>query len=155
MTTPHDGDRDRDRQGPVPGFTPPSAGWEPPPEERRAPGGGGGGNGLGIAALVTGILAALFFWTAIGGVAFGVVALVTGVLGFRRARRGAASNGTMSLVGAVIGGLGLLGGVLVLLLGVAVWNSEEFGNLRECVDAADTQEELDRCDRDFQDEVGD
>lgn len=151
MTTPHDGDRDR--QGPVPGFSPPSEGWSPPPEEQHPPGPGGGSNGLAVAALVTGIAAVLLFWTAIGGVLLGIAAVVTGILGVRRARRAAAGRGTMSLIGAVLGGLGLIGGVLVLMLGVAIWNSEEFGNLRECVDAADTQEELDQCDRDFRDEV--
>ncbi|NJQ04795.1 DUF4190 domain-containing protein [Streptomyces lonarensis] len=137
----------------MPGFSPPSEGWSPPPEEKHAPGPGGGSNGLAVAALVTGIAAVLLFWTAIGGVLLGIAALITGILGVRRARRAAAGRSTMSLIGAVLGGLGLIGGVLVLMLGVAIWNSEEFGNLRECVDAADTQEELDQCDRDFQDEV--
>ncbi|NJQ15066.1 DUF4190 domain-containing protein [Streptomyces bohaiensis] len=136
----------------MPGFTPPAADWTPPPEEKH-PAGGGGGNGLAVAALVTGILAVLLFWTVLGGLLLGLVALITGLMGAKRARRGAGGSGTMSLIGAVLGGLGLAGGVLMLVIGVAFWNSDEFANLRECVDAADTQEERDQCERDFQDEV--
>src|SRR4051812_3120007 len=69
-------------------------------------------NGLGIAALVLGILAVLSFLTVVGGIILGLVALILGVIGFRRGRRGEATNGTMSLVGAVLGVLGLIGSVI-------------------------------------------
>ncbi|MFC9291049.1 DUF4190 domain-containing protein [Streptomyces sp. NPDC057052] len=110
-------------------------------------------NGFGIAALVLGILAVVLFWTVFGGIVLGLLALVLGVLGHRRARRGAATNGVMAIVGAVTGALGLIGSSVILAAGVSLLNSDEFKNYSDCVEHADTQAERQQCAQDFDRDV--
>jgi hypothetical protein len=92
-------------------------------------------NGLGIAALVLGILALLTGLFLIGG-AFGIAAIVLGVLGRGRAKRGEATNGGMALAGIILGVLSLLLTVLVLVGVASLFGSEQFGNLTECLESA-------------------
>ncbi|WP_181008900.1 MULTISPECIES: DUF4190 domain-containing protein [unclassified Streptomyces] len=142
-------------------------GFPPPPEHGGQHGGQGGyghahfdgrpaapRNGAGVAALATGILAALTFWTVAGGILLGIAALATGIIGFRRSRRGEATNGTMAAIGAVLGALGLIAGAAVLAFGVSVWSSEEFQNLQDCLDNANGQAEIEQCEQDFRDDFG-
>ncbi|MEU5462882.1 DUF4190 domain-containing protein [Streptomyces althioticus] len=110
-------------------------------------------NGFGIAALVLGIVGVLLFWTAFGGIVLGLLAVVFGVLGFRRGRRGVATNGTMAIIGAVLGALTLVVSSVLLALGVAVINSDEFKSYQDCIEQANTQSERQDCARDFDREV--
>ncbi|MEW1599758.1 DUF4190 domain-containing protein [Streptomyces sp. NPDC093808] len=112
-------------------------------------------NGFGITALVLGIVGALLFWTAIGGIVLGLLAVVFGVLGFRRGRRGVATNGTMAVIGAVLGALALVVSSVLLALGVAVINSDEFKDYQDCIDHANSQSDRQECARDFDREVDD
>ncbi|MEV5433247.1 DUF4190 domain-containing protein [Streptomyces sp. NPDC052701] len=107
-------------------------------------------NGFGIAALVLGLVGIAVFWTVVGGIVLGLLALVFGILGYRRKKRGLATNGVMALVGAVAGALALVGSSIILAAGVAVFNSDEFKNYSDCVEHADTASERERCARDFQ-----
>ncbi|MEU0288148.1 DUF4190 domain-containing protein [Streptomyces sp. NPDC052492] len=120
---------------------------------QQAVGAGERRNGFGIAALVLGIVGALLFWTAIGGIVLGVLALIFGVLGFRRSRRGVATNGTMSVIGAVLGALALVVSSVLLAMGVAVINSDEFKNYQDCIEHANSQSDRQDCARDFDQEV--
>ncbi|MFC9111917.1 MULTISPECIES: DUF4190 domain-containing protein [Streptomyces] len=120
---------------------------------QQAVGSGERRNGFGIAALVLGIVGALLFWTAIGGIVLGVLALIFGVLGFRRSRRGVATNGTMSVIGAVLGALALVVSSVLLAMGVAVINSDEFKNYQDCIEHANSQSDRQDCARDFDQEV--
>ncbi|MBT3163831.1 DUF4190 domain-containing protein [Streptomyces sp. Vc74B-19] len=122
---------------------------------QQAVGAGERRNGFGIAALVLGIVGALLFWTAIGGIALGVLALIFGVLGFRRSRRGVATNGTMSVIGAVLGGLTLVVSSVLLAMGVAVINSDEFKDYQDCIEHANSRSDRQDCARDFDREVDD
>ncbi|MER6691499.1 DUF4190 domain-containing protein [Streptomyces minutiscleroticus] len=122
--------------------------WQPHPgvpHERR--------NGFGIAALALGLVALVSFWTVIGGIVLGVLAIVFGVLGYRRKKRGTATNGAMAIIGAVAGLLGLIGSAIILAAGVAVFNSDEFKSYSDCVRHADTQAERDQCSKDFNRDV--
>ncbi|MFD6418090.1 DUF4190 domain-containing protein [Streptomyces sp. NPDC060194] len=110
-------------------------------------------NGLAIAALVLGILAILLFWTVIGGIGLGLIAVVLGILGKRKARNGAAPHGTMAVVGAVLGALGLIVSGVILALGVSVLNSDEFKSFDDCVKQADSQSQRDQCAEDFEQDV--
>jgi uncharacterized membrane protein len=112
-------------------------------------------NGLAIPALVLGVLAVVLFWTVLGGILLGVLAVVFGILGMRRARRGGAPHGGLSIAGAVLGGLGLIASLVIVVIGASVVGSDEFKNLQECVDQAQTQAEMDRCERDYGDQVND
>lgn len=73
-------------------------------------------NGVGIAALVIGILALLSGFFLIGGL-LGLVAIVLGVIGSRRAKRGLATNRGMAITGIVLGALGVVGAVVAIAIG--------------------------------------
>ncbi|MBW1601567.1 DUF4190 domain-containing protein [Streptomyces sp. JJ66] len=106
-------------------------------------------NGFGIAALVLGIIAVLLFWTAIGGILLGLLAVIFGILGWRRKKRGEATNGGMSIIGLVLGAVAIIGSVIVLIAGIALFSSEEFSNLTDCLQQAETQAEIDECEQEF------
>ncbi|MFF6909417.1 DUF4190 domain-containing protein [Streptomyces sp. NPDC012389] len=106
-------------------------------------------NGFAVTALVLGLLACLFFWTVVGGLLLGLLALVFGILGALRARGGQAPRKGMAIAGAVLGALGLIGSVVVLIIGISLFNSESFQDLQDCVDRAETQAQEDRCAEDF------
>jgi hypothetical protein len=107
-------------------------------------------NGFGIAALVLGLVGIALFWTVIGGIALGLLAVIFGILGYRRKKRGLATNGVMALVGAITGALALIGSSVILAAGVAVFNSDEFKNYSDCVEHADTASEREQCAQDFE-----
>ncbi|WP_055694736.1 DUF4190 domain-containing protein [Streptomyces prasinopilosus] len=111
------------------------------PGERR--------NGFGITALVLGLAGAVLFWTVVGGIVLGLLALVFGVIGYRRAKRGLATNGTMSVIGAVIGALVLVVSSVLLAVGAALFNSDEFKNYTDCVEHAGTEADRRQCAEDF------
>ena len=76
-------------------------------------------NGLGIAALVLGILSLLgAFFAGVPGIVLGLIAIVLGVLGLRRVKAGRADNRGIAIAGLVTGILGLLLGILVLVFTV-------------------------------------
>ena len=111
-------------------------------------------NGLGIAALVLGILGLLTSLFVIGG-ALGLIAIILGVMGLGRVKRGEATNRGMAIAGIVLGVLSVLLAALVAF-GVATFlNSEEFSTVRECLsEAGNDQAAIDACGEQFQTEVG-
>ncbi|MEE1938538.1 DUF4190 domain-containing protein [Streptomyces sp. TRM 70361] len=110
-------------------------------------------NGMGITALVLGILALVTFWTVLGGILLGVAAIVFGVIGYRRTKRGEATNGAMALIGAITGALGLVASGVILAAGVSLLNSEEFDSYQDCIREADSTSEERQCAEDFSDEI--
>lgn len=106
-------------------------------------------NGMAIAALVLGIVGALLFLTVIGGIVLGLLAVILGVIGARKARGGRAPHRGMAIIGAVLGGLGIVGSVVVIALGVSFLNSDEFKSFNDCFQDASTQSEREACERDF------
>lgn len=92
---------------PAPGAAEPEA--EPEAAEapeRRA--------GMGLPALVLGVLAAGTAWSGWAGVVLGLFAAAAGFLGARRAWRGLATDGAYSLGGLVLGAVGLVWGAVVV-----------------------------------------
>lgn len=111
-------------------------------------------NGMGIAALVLGLFAVLLSWTIIGGILLGILALIFGLVGRSRAKRGEATNGGVSVAGAVVGVVGLLISVGLVVFGVSLINSPAGQDLRQCIeqsrgDAAAIQE----CEEEFRRDV--
>jgi hypothetical protein len=97
-------------------------------------------NGMGIAALVFGILAILFCWSAVGGIVFGILAIILGAMGAGRARRGVATNRGVAIAGIITGVLGLIVGVVfAVIFAIAGFfftshgGQAAFEQVRECV----------------------
>jgi hypothetical protein len=108
-------------------------------------------NGIGIAAMVVGIVAIFLFWIPLLGLVLAIVALVLGIVGIRKASRGEATNKGMAIAGVVTGALALLGSIFItIVFFVAV---DEFGSLFECLEQAQTIEEQESCQVQFEQEV--
>lgn len=148
----------------------PPPGWGPPPGDGQAPGYGAPqaygqpaqfgatpygtapaskSNGLGVTALVLGIIALLFSWA--GGGLLGIVAIVLGVLGRGKAKRGEADNGGMALAGIITGVVSVLITAAVIAAGVALFNSDSGQDLIDCLnDAGNSAEAQQACQREFE-----
>lgn len=148
---------------PPPASPPPSAGPPPqpygaypgsyPPPPQQAPYGGyapppsSPQNGLGIAALVTAIIALL---TVVGGVVLGVVAVILGFLGWGKAKRGEATNGGVAIAGIVLGFLSIIEAIVVI--GLFIWGFGEVGgtDLVDCLSrAGNDQQAVQQCQDQF------
>jgi uncharacterized protein DUF4190 len=131
---PSDGGQQRSTQrygqnsaDPASGYRP-SAGYGGPAARPR--------NGFGVAALVLGVLALLLSWTIIGGVLLGALALIFGVLGRRRAKRGEATNGGVSVAGIVLGIIGVVIAIALIAFGLSLFNSPVGRDYQQCLQQA-------------------
>ncbi|MDQ4010496.1 MAG: DUF4190 domain-containing protein [Actinomycetota bacterium] len=112
------------------GQYPPPGGYEQNPAgPQRRP-----RNGLGIAALVLGLLALVLSWTIIGGIVLGLLALVFGLLGRARVKRGEATNGGLPVAGIVLGSIGLLIAIGIVAFGVSILNSPAGRSYQQCLE---------------------
>ncbi|MBV9097306.1 MAG: DUF4190 domain-containing protein [Frankiaceae bacterium] len=71
-------------------------------------------NGLGLAAMILGIVGLVLFFTVIIGFVCGVLAIIFGVIGRRRARQGLATNNGQATAGLVTGILAVVVPVVVV-----------------------------------------
>ncbi len=71
-------------------------------------------NGFGVAALVLGIIGAVFSWIPVLGGILAVLAIVFGALGFHRARTGTATNLGVAIAGLVLGAVALVIQIIVI-----------------------------------------
>ncbi|MFF4533989.1 DUF4190 domain-containing protein [Streptomyces sp. NPDC001407] len=81
------------------------------------------GNGLGVAALVLGIIGTVLSPTVFLGVILGILAIIFGGIGRSKVSNGEADNGGQSLAGLILGGVGLLASVLMLIFYINVGHS--------------------------------
>ncbi|WP_149178946.1 DUF4190 domain-containing protein [Streptomyces sp. TRM49041] len=93
-------------------------------------------NGLGIAAMVLGIVSVVTFCL------YGVVSIITGALGLilgivarKRVKRGEANNGGMATAGIITGSIGIVLGILVL--GGLIWAIAEGVSRQDDFDSYD------------------
>ncbi len=134
-----------------PGYgAPPGSGYGAPPPGAGAP----PRNGLGIAALVLGLLALLTCWTLVGGIVFGLLAIILGIVGRGRAKRGEANNGGLALAGIILGVLGLLLSIAIIAGIASLIGSDTVQDLQDCIDRASTDAEIQQCQRDLQTDLG-
>lgn len=138
--------------GPAPGYgyPPPGAAVPPPPIAPTGPGAPGGygfpgyppgygwpgmpmppQNGMGVAALVLGILSCcLFCLYGVVSIVLGILAVIFGVQGRRKAERGEADNRGQAQAGLITGIIGIVLGVLMIVLVIigitAAVNSEDY-----------------------------
>jgi hypothetical protein len=122
-------------------------GYGAPPQPR---------NGFGVAALVLGLLAVVLSWTIIGGGILGILALVFGLLGRARAKRGEATNGGLSIAGAILGLLGLLIAIGLVVLGMSLLNSPAGRSYQQCLQQSDGDPaRIQQCASEFSHQIGD
>jgi hypothetical protein len=113
--------------GSAPGYDPAGYGQQQPVVRR---------NGLGVAALVLGILALLTSITLVGGIVLGLAAVVLGVLGRGRVQRREADNGGVATAGIVLGVLGIVVSAAIIALGVSIFNSDSGKKYQDCLNGA-------------------
>lgn len=144
---------------------PPGYGQPPPPGYGQQPGYGAppgygqyGGypqqqaprNGMGVAALVLGILGLITSFILVGGV-LGILAIVFGIIGLRRVGRREATSKVMPVFGLVLGSGALL---LAIMFGVVYGMlGDEIADLAQCTSEAQTQEERDACEAEYDRQV--
>jgi len=92
--------------------------------------------GLAIAALIVGIVSLVFCWPFFGviGIAGGIVAVILGIIALRKAQ----SKG-MSLTGIITGAVAIVGGIIWLILSIAV-----IGVASEIANDPDLQQQLEQ-----------
>jgi amino acid transporter len=88
-------------------------------------------NGLGVGALITAIVSLPAAISVVGGFLLGIVAIILGFIGYRRAKRGEATNGGIAIAGIVLGVLGIVLSAAVIAFGV--WGFFKVGG-RDYVD---------------------
>lgn len=126
-------------QGPPPGYGgyPP---YGPPPVSPR--------NGMGIAALVLGILSIPTGIFVLGGI-FAILAIIFAIIGIRRASRGAATNQGVAVGGLVTGIIGLL--IAGLVLGIGIFAVSKASDCRDQLGARASDDAIAQC---VQDNIG-
>jgi len=113
-------------------------------------------NGLGVAALVLGVLSLVFMLLfPPGGVIVGILAVVFGIIGVRRVGRGEATNRGQAVAGAITGGIGLLVSVVLLaILGSFIFtHRQQIDTYTQCLRNAHTHQARDVCQTQFQNSV--
>lgn len=83
-------------------------------------------NSLAIVSMICGI-AQFLLWFFFGlGFFSAIAALVLGLVSLRQIRQRAESGRGMAIAGVVLGGLGIVGGILLIILLIAIGNSGSF-----------------------------
>ncbi|MGH9103698.1 MAG: DUF4190 domain-containing protein [Acidimicrobiales bacterium] len=104
-------------------------------------------NGLGVAALVLGIISLPGIITIVVGVVLGILAIIFGAIGVRRAHRGEATNVGMAIAGIVTGAIGLIVSVVIVAIGASffVSHNTQIHDYTQCVSNAHTQQARAAC----------
>ena len=111
-------------------------------------------NGLGVAALVTGIVALLAAFTVFGGVGLGVVAVILGFLGRVRVKKGQANNGGVATAGIVIGAVAVVASIALFSFGLWMFHKVGGNSYLDCIrDAGQDQAQVQQCSEDFRESV--
>lgn len=107
-------------------------------------------NGLGIAALVVGVLAIVASITVVGGVVLGLIAIVLGFIGRSRAKKGQATNGGVALAGIITGAVGVVLSIVLVVAGAAIFFGSGGSDLVNCVNNANgNQTAINQCNTQF------
>ena len=134
--------------GPYPGSYPPPPmpyGDYPPPVVR---------NGLGVAALVVGIVALVGSFSVAGGIILGVVAVILGFVGRARAKRGEATNGGVALAGIILGVIAVIAGLAFIAFWVGLFNEVGAGDYFDCLQrAGQDRDQVQLCSDQFRQSV--
>jgi membrane-bound ClpP family serine protease len=146
--TPSDPPQYQPQPGPPGGY--PAGGYP----QGGYPAAGGRRNGIGVAALVFGVVALvlviLLLFSPLGAL-LGLVAVLLGIIGLVRANRGEADNRGQAVAGLVTGGLALLLGIF-FTISVGTWfatHVNDFRRFGDCMDGAVGAAAREQCARDL------
>jgi len=137
--------------GPYPGGYPP-----PPPHvyPGYSPATATPRNGLGIAALVVGILAVVSSLSVAGGILLGVVAVILGFAGRGRVKKGEANNGGVALAGIILGLLGIVAGLASIAIWMQLIKDTGAGDYFDCMSKAGQNRSAQvQCENEFRQSV--
>jgi len=108
---------------------------------------------MGIASLVTAIIG---LFTVFGGLLLGAVAIILGVIGWRRAKRGEATNGGIAIAGIALGVLGVVVAIVAIVLAVSFFNEVGGTDYIDCLsNAGSDPDAVQQCADQFQQQVED
>jgi hypothetical protein len=124
-------------------------------------------NGMGVAALVFGILALLLIWLPVAGLILGLLAIIFGVIGRGRVRKQQATNGGVALTGLILGVLtfllNLLWTIVFFVVGVTFLNlggGQTLQQYQDCLGQAQAapspaavQQAVEQCNAQFQSQL--
>lgn len=111
-------------------------------------------NWAGITALVVGVVALLTTVTLVGGIGLGILAVVLGFVGRYQASKGRATNGGMSLAGIILGIVSIMISILLIVVGVSLFNNLGGRDLTDCLrDAGTDAAAIQRCQDEFRDNL--
>ncbi|AMY21256.1 MULTISPECIES: DUF4190 domain-containing protein [Nocardiaceae] len=159
--TPQGGQYGQTPQGGQYGSTPQGGQYPPPPggQYEAAPQYAGGyqqqppaspKNGMGIAALIVGILALLTSFTIFGGILLGIAAVILGIIGRSRVKKLVATNKGMATAGIVLGVLSIVVAAALTFFGFRLFEEVGGRDLLECVNnAGGDQAQIEQCQKDF------
>jgi hypothetical protein len=107
-------------------------------------------NGLGIAALICGLISLPAAFTIFGGFFLGLLAVILGIVGYRRVKKGAATNGGIAIGGVVFGVLGIVVSAVLIAVGVSMFKEYGGTDLVDCLsNAGSDQAAQQKCQNDF------
>ncbi|MBP1161778.1 DUF4190 domain-containing protein [Rhodococcus sp. PvR099] len=122
--------------------------YPPPPAQPR--------NGAGITALVLGIFSVLSVWTIVGGILLGAVAIIVGLVGRSLYKKRQATNGGVSLAGILLGLAGLVISIVLVVIGVGLFNHVGGRDFVDCMrDAGNNRAAQQRCEDEFRSNLED
>ncbi len=111
-------------------------------------------NGLGITALVLGVVAIIASITVIGGIVLGIIAVVLGFLARSRTKKGHATNGGVALAGIITGALGVVLSIVLVAAGAALFFGNGGSDLVNCINNAHgDQTAINHCNDQYRDKV--
>jgi hypothetical protein len=70
---------------------------------------------MAVAGFVCGLVGLIFFWIPFLGLIIAALGLVFGILGKRHADQHGGTNGGLAIAGAILGGLGVAAGILIII----------------------------------------
>lgn len=110
-------------------------------------------NGLGVAALITGILALPAMCTGFFGIPLGIAAIILGFVGRGRVKKGEANNGGIATAGIFLGALAIVVSIFLLIW---LFKGADVPQFFDCLNTAgqDTVK-TDQCTTDFEQRVAD
>jgi hypothetical protein len=80
-------------------------------------------NGIGVAAMVCGIVGLVFCWVPYFGLILGILGIVLGIVNVVAANKGEANNKGMGIAGLVLGIITVAIFVILIVIGVALFAS--------------------------------